>query len=143
MLLTLVAFSVVNLLHVSRYSGCGVVSYHTLPASGLMGFALSLFQDTSLTVINLSGVQYPLLTHRGLPKWLSGKEPTCQCRRHGFSPWVGKTSWRRKWQPTPVCFPGKSHRQRSLAGSIQSMGSQNVKRDLATEHKHRTQNLGE
>ena len=26
------------------------------------------------------------------------------------------TLWRRKWQPTPVFLPGKSHRQRSLAG---------------------------
>ena len=24
--------------------------------------------------------------------------------------------WRRKWQPTPVFLPGKSHRQRSLVG---------------------------
>ena len=24
------------------------------------------------------------------------------CRRLGFNPWVGKTPWRRKWQPTPV-----------------------------------------
>ena len=24
--------------------------------------------------------------------------------------------WRRKWQPTPVFFPGKSHGQRSLMG---------------------------
>ena len=22
----------------------------------------------------------------GLPRWLSGKESTCQCRRHGFGP---------------------------------------------------------
>ena len=27
-----------------------------------------------------------------------------------------KTSWRRKWQPTPVLLPGKSHGQRSLVG---------------------------
>ena len=33
-----------------------------------------------------------------------------------FSPWVGKISWRRKWQPTPVFLPGKSHGQRSLVG---------------------------
>ena len=26
----------------------------------------------------------------GLPRWLSGKESTCQRRRHRFSPWVGK-----------------------------------------------------
>ena len=33
-----------------------------------------------------------------------------------FDPWVGKTSWRREWQPTPVFFPGESQGQRSLAG---------------------------
>ena len=27
---------------------------------------------------------------RGLPWWLSGKEPICQCRGHGFYPWSGK-----------------------------------------------------
>ena len=26
----------------------------------------------------------------GLPWWLSGKESTCQCRRHWFDPWAGK-----------------------------------------------------
>jgi len=49
----------------------------------------------------------------------SGKESTCQCRRHkrcGLDPWVGKIFWRRKWQPTPVFSLGKSHGQRSLAG---------------------------
>ena len=37
-------------------------------------------------------------------------------RRRGFSPWVGKTPWRRKWQATPGFLPGKFHGQRSLAG---------------------------
>ena len=49
----------------------------------------------------------------------SGKEPSCQCRRHerpGFSPWVGKIPWKRAWQPTPVFLPGESHGQRSLVG---------------------------
>ena len=49
----------------------------------------------------------------------SGKEPTCQCRRckrFRFNPWVGKISWRRAWQPTPVFSPGEFHGQRSLAG---------------------------
>ena len=44
----------------------------------------------------------------GLPRWLSGKESTCQCRRCRFNPWVRKIPWRRKWQPTPVFFLGKS-----------------------------------
>ena len=61
-----------------------------------------------------------------LPWWLSGKESTCRCRRSWFDPWVGKISWRRKWQPTPVSLARKSHRQRSLAGYIQSMGKQRV-----------------
>ena len=36
---------------------------------------------------------------RGFPGGTSGKEPTCQCRRHKrykFNPWVGKMPWRRK-----------------------------------------------
>ena len=46
-----------------------------------------------------------------LHRWLSGKEPSCQCRRHkrgGFSPWVGKIPGRRAWQPTPVFLPGEA-----------------------------------
>ena len=53
-------------------------------------------------------------TCQGLPWWLSGKESACQCRRLGFNPWVGKILQRRKWQPTPVCLPGKSHGKGSL-----------------------------
>ena len=51
-----------------------------------------------------------------LPGWLSGKEFSCQCRRCRFSPWIGKILWRRKWQPTPVSLPGKSHGQKRLVG---------------------------
>ena len=43
------------------------------------------------------------------PDGTSGKEPTCQGRRHkrhGFNPWVGKIPWRRTWQPTSVFLPG-------------------------------------
>ena len=38
------------------------------------------------------------------------------CRRPGFDLWVRKILSRRKWQPTPVPLPGKSHGQRSLVG---------------------------
>ena len=51
-----------------------------------------------------------------LPRWLSGKEVTCQYRRLEFSPWVRKIPWRRKLQLTPVFLRGKSHGQRSLVG---------------------------
>ena len=56
---------------------------------------------------------------KGLPRWCSGKESNCHCRRCKrlrFSPWVGKILSSRKWQPAPVCLPGKFHGQRSLAG---------------------------
>ena len=33
-----------------------------------------------------------------------------------FNPWVGKISWRSKWQPTTVSMPGESCVQRSLVG---------------------------
>jgi len=32
-----------------------------------------------------------------------------QCRRSRFNPWVRKISWRKKWQPTSVFLPRKSH----------------------------------
>ena len=51
------------------------------------------------------------------PKLRGCKQSVClQCGRPGFDPWVGKIPWRRKWQPTPVLLPGKSHGQRSLVG---------------------------
>ena len=54
-----------------------------------------------------------------LPRWHSGKEPTCQGRRHKrprFDPWVRKIPWSTKWQLTPVFLPGKFQRWRSLMG---------------------------
>ena len=45
----------------------------------------------------------------GLPWWLSSQESICQCRWHGFDPWVRKIPWKRKWQPTPVFLPGQFH----------------------------------
>ena len=60
------------------------------------------------------------------------KKSACQCRRCRFDPWMGKIPWRRKWQPTPVFLPGKSHGQRSLAG-YSPWGCKEL--DM-TEHKH-------
>ena len=35
-----------------------------------------------------------------------------------FPAWVGKTPWRRAWQPTPAFWPGESRGQRSLEGYL-------------------------
>ena len=53
-------------------------------------------------------------------------------RRLGFDAWVGKIPWRRKWKPTPVFLPGKSHGQRSLVG-YSPWGPKKVRQDLATK----------
>ena len=70
-----------------------------------------------------------------LPRRLSHKESTCQCRRHEFDPWVGKILWRRKWQPTPVFLSGKSH---GLAG-YSLWGCKRVRHGLATTQQQQFQ----
>ena len=72
------------------------------------------------------------------PWWLSSKESACQCRRPRFDPWVGRISWRRKWQPTPVFLPGKPHEQRSLV-SYSPWGRKRVRHDLATTQQQSPQ----
>ena len=47
------------------------------------------------------------------PRGILGHLP---CQTPGIHPWVGKVLWRRKWQPTTVLLPGKSHGRRSLVG---------------------------
>ena len=70
----------------------------------------------------------------GLPRWFSHEESACQCRRRGFDPWVGKIPRRRKWQPTPVFLPQKSHGKRCLEG-YSSWGQQRVGHNLATKQQ--------
>ena len=85
---------------------------------------------------------------RGFPGSTSGKEPTCQCRRHkrcGFDSWVRKIPWQRAWQPTPVILPGESHGQRSLVG-LQFIESQRVRHDwsdFTRMHAHSYLTAGE
>ena len=43
-------------------------------------------------------------------------------------------NWRRKWQPTSVFLPRKSHGQRSLVG-YSPWGRKRVGHDLATNHQ--------
>ena len=74
----------------------------------------------------------------GLPRWLSGKESACQCRRcnrHGFNPWVGIIPWRRKWQPSPVFLLGNFHGPRSLA-DYSPWGCKRAGHKCVTEHMH-------
>ena len=60
----------------------------------------------------------------GLPWWLN--PPAVQ--ETWFLSLGQKMPWRRKWQPTPVFLPGKSHGQRSLVG-YSRLGWKRVKHD--------------
>ena len=59
----------------------------------------------------------PLLATNKLPRWHSGKESACQCRRHKrqwFDPWIRKIPWSREGQHTPLFFPAEFHGLRKL-----------------------------
>ena len=98
-----------------RYILLGVICFAS-PIS--LNIKLSPWFDTSLIINN----KYILiLLYSSFPGGGNGKEPACQFRRqkrHRFNPWVGKISWRRKWQPTPVFLPWESHGQGRLVGYI-------------------------
>ena len=83
-----------------------------------------LFEDCQIPrecrLQNVRGqVKLSFTVYTALHRLLSAKESACQCSRHRrwrFNPWVGKNSWSRKWQPTPLCLPRKFYEQRSLVG---------------------------
>ena len=85
-------------------------------------------------------VLYPVLVslscgnkYHGLPRWLSGKESACQCRRRGFDPWARKIPWRRKWQ-TPSTILAWKTPWTEAPGRLQSMGWQSW--TWLTEYTH-------
>ena len=78
---------------------------------------------------------------RGLPRWDSGEESSCQCRRRKrcrFNPWAGRISCRRQWQPAPVFLPEKEIPWTEEPCRLQSMGSQTVRPDWASVRIHST-----
>ena len=62
---------------------------------------------------------------KNLPAW----------RTHGFDSWVREILWRRKWQPTSVFLPGRSHAQRSLVG-YSPWSHKRIGYNLATKQKN-------
>ena len=73
----------------------------------------------------------------GLPWWLRGKEPECQCRRLGLDPWVGKIPWRRKCQPIPVFLPQKAHDRGAWQATVH-WGLKKTGQNLGTKQQHTT-----
>ena len=69
------------------------------------------------------------------PWQLGSKDPTCQCKRHGFNTWVGRFPWRRKQQPTQCsCLENAITGE---PGALQSLGWQ----ESGTSQQLNTDNL--
>ena len=52
----------------------------------------------------------------GFPGGSVVKNPLANAGDSGLIPGLGRSPWRKKWQPTPVFSLGKYHGQRSLVG---------------------------
>ena len=62
---------------------------------------------------------YTFICLTGLPRWFqqsSSKESACNAEDPGLIPGLERSPCMRKWQPTPIFLPRRSHGQRSLAG---------------------------
>ena len=49
--------------------------------------------------------------------------------------------WRRKWQPTPIFLPGKSHAQRSLAATVHGVTKSRTQLEHTHTHTHTHTNI--
>ena len=112
------------------YNTCLFLTYFTLYNKNYT--SLHITTNDPILFLFMPEQYFIVYTCHGLPRWLTGKESACQCRRHGYYPWVGKILWRREWQHTPVFLPGASHGRRSLAGSS-LWGLKRAGRDLVTK----------
>ena len=107
----------VELLGAAQACTLGWLRSHLVPNSAQVELMLQGLPWWSYSVLPLQGAGvWSLVREVRAFRWLSGKESACQCRGHVFNPWVRKNPWRRKWQPTSVFLPGKSHRERRLVG---------------------------
>ena len=69
-----------------------------------------------------------LVSSLGFPGGSDGKESTCNAGNLGLVPELGRSPWRRAWQPTPVFLPGESPWTEE-PGRLQPMGFQRVGHD--------------
>ena len=77
------------------------------------------------------------------PWWLSSKEPVCNAGDTEDTGWIPgfQSPWKRNRQPTPVFLPGKSHEQRSWAGTAHRVAESDMTERLSM-HAHISHALG-
>ena len=76
--------------------------------------------------LNLTKIAKYKQVRLGFPGGSDGKASACNVEDPGLIAGSGRFPWRRKWQPTPVLLPGKSHGWMEEPGRLQSVGSQRV-----------------
>ena len=84
--------------------------------SGLIFFRIDWFDCQCLIKVS---VNVDVVISRGFPGGSVVKNPPANADNAGDAgsiPGLGRSLWRRKWQPTRVFLPRRSHRQRTLAG---------------------------
>ena len=108
----------------------GFFFLHTLSSI----YCLQLFDDAHSDGCEvITHCSFDLHFSNRLPRWCSGKESSCQCRRCKFDPWVRKIPWSRKYQLCILAWkiPGTEEPSR-----LQSMGLQRVRHNLVSMHTH-------
>ena len=91
---------------------CSPASWGSLP----LPLPIPLVHHRELSSVLCSSFLSALYFTYGFSDGTSGKEFSCQGKRHKFDLWVGKIPWSRKWQPSSVFLHGKFPGQRSLLG---------------------------
>ena len=74
----------------------------------------------------------------GFPGGSAGPESAGNAGDLGSIPALGKIPWERKWQPTPVFLPGKSHEQRRWPAIVH--GVRRARHGLVTKLPHHETN---
>ena len=85
------------------------------PTQGIITYLMEDYHSSSIYAICIYELTW----------WLSGKESACQCRRHGFNPWVREITDQSSILIWEIPWTEEDYR-------LQSMGSQRVAHDLAT-----------
>ena len=94
---------------------------------------------STFNIYHLSNSQIcnTILLTMGFPGDTVVKNPPAS-KRTGLVPGLGKFPWSRKWQPTPVFWPGKLHGQGSVGGHSpwSSKESDTTERSCTRAHTH-------
>ena len=96
-------------------------------------------KDLSPLKVMVSTLEYkasilicPLASRMGSPGGLVVKNLLANAEDVGSIPGSGRSPGGRKWQPTPVFLPEKSHEQRTLGG-YSPWGRKRIRHNLATK----------